>query len=818
MSTLVLGSNTYQVVPNVNGDPLTVSESGTIPSLIGGSGPPGGAPTYGTGSVYYDVTNYISYIYEGGSWQEITISNVVNSVIAGSGISVSGATGNVTIGNTGVLSNIAGTNITVSGATGNVTINTTLNPSFNTVTSTVATGTAPFTVSSTTQVANLNSATSGLATNSSNTLVTTSSSNTNFPIVFSPTAVTGQQSLLMNSGLTYNPSSGVLAMAVADTITIGTLGYVRANTLISAATSINGSNQIIIQNTNSGSSASSNFIVSNDIGTASTFLGDFGMNSSGVTGAGSLHQPSYVYLTSTSSDLTLGTTTSNGIHFVINDGVTDAFSIGTSGQWLIAGSAGLSGQIFTSNGSGAAPSWTSLSSSAVTSFSAGTTGFTPNSATTGAITLAGTLNIANGGTGQTTASTAFNALSPLTTKGDIQTYSTTNTRLGVGTNGQILAADSAQTTGLLWTTLSTVAVTTFSAGTTGFTPNSATSGAVTLAGTLATANGGTGLSTIGTANQILGVNAGATALEYKTVTPTTNQTFVTQGVGSVTIGIADNAILPGTASVTLPTGTTAQRPGSPTDGMLRFNTDLEILEGYANRYSIFQSPVAIQNTLTAPRRRSWVDEFTTGGITLNTTGAIGVLGWSTNSTGGGSSISYVTAVAAHPGIINIQGGAGNSATIRVFFGAADADGVILANQVQQMTWIVRIPTASTDSFLFGMGQTINSATFGTDSVYFIFSPANANWQFVTRAASTSTTVTTTQAVTAATWYQLEMFYDGTTWTPVINGTKNTASSTNVPTSAVNVGCAVINPGAGAAQRSIDLDFFSMISIELAQRY
>jgi hypothetical protein len=36
------------------------------------------------------------------------------------------------------------------------------------------------------------------------------------------------------------------------------------------------------------------------------------------------------------------------------------------------------------------------------SFSAGTTGFTPSTATTGAITLAGTLNVANGGTGVTT--------------------------------------------------------------------------------------------------------------------------------------------------------------------------------------------------------------------------------------------------------------------------------------------------------------------------------------------------------------------------------------------------------------------------------
>lgn len=42
------------------------------------------------------------------------------------------------------------------------------------------------------------------------------------------------------------------------------------------------------------------------------------------------------------------------------------------------------------------------------------------------------------------------AVSPLTTKGDLYTYSTSDARLPVGTNGYTLVADSAETTGLKW--------------------------------------------------------------------------------------------------------------------------------------------------------------------------------------------------------------------------------------------------------------------------------------------------------------------------------------------------------------------------------
>lgn len=59
----------------------------------------------------------------------------------------------------------------------------------------------------------------------------------------------------------------------------------------------------------------------------------------------------------------------------------------------------------------------------------------------------------------TTPSGGGSGASPLTTKGDVYTYSTADDRLGVGSNGQVLTADSTQATGLKWATPAAAPVT-----------------------------------------------------------------------------------------------------------------------------------------------------------------------------------------------------------------------------------------------------------------------------------------------------------------------------------------------------------------------
>ena len=65
--------------------------------------------------------------------------------------------------------------------------------------------------------------------------------------------------------------------------------------------------------------------------------------------------------------------------------------------------------------------------------------------------IGGTLSISKGGTGQTTQTPAFDALSPTTTKGDVVAHDgTDNIRLAVGSNNEVIIADSAEVAGFRW--------------------------------------------------------------------------------------------------------------------------------------------------------------------------------------------------------------------------------------------------------------------------------------------------------------------------------------------------------------------------------
>ena len=61
---------------------------------------------------------------------------------------------------------------------------------------------------------------------------------------------------------------------------------------------------------------------------------------------------------------------------------------------------------------------------------------------------------------------------------------------------------------------------------------------------------------------------------FTSILGTTNQINVSVSAGVATVSLATNPVLPGNGSVTIPTGTTLQRPATPTLGMLRLNISL----------------------------------------------------------------------------------------------------------------------------------------------------------------------------------------------------------------------------------------------------
>jgi hypothetical protein len=82
-----------------------------------------------------------------------------------------------------------------------------------------------------------------------------------------------------------------------------------------------------------------------------------GINSSGYTGTGAINAPNNAYFISGSTDIVVGTISSNDIHLVTNSSATDAVTINSVGAVAFNGQYGTSGAVLTSNGSGTPPTW-----------------------------------------------------------------------------------------------------------------------------------------------------------------------------------------------------------------------------------------------------------------------------------------------------------------------------------------------------------------------------------------------------------------------------------------------------------------------------
>ena len=315
------------------------------------------------------------------NWSQFTTSATYS---AGTGLTLTGTVFSIT--NTGIAANTYGsataTPVLTVNAQGQLTgvTNTTITPAIGNVT---GLGTNMLAFLQTPTSANL--AATVTDETGSGALVFANSPTFITPALGTPasgvvTNLTGTASININGSVgatTPNTGAFTVLSTSSSTNTTPVLSFNASNSAYAAGATISGSYlQFLMQNKSGTAGASTNYVLSNDLGTDSTYYGEFGMNSSvfsASTPADFFSINNAVYFSGHDGDVVVGSgngfkhyfawgTTGQSAHVInasgaiglsTNLGTTPALS-GTTGF-------GTSGQVLTSAGSAAAPTWTTPS-------------------------------------------------------------------------------------------------------------------------------------------------------------------------------------------------------------------------------------------------------------------------------------------------------------------------------------------------------------------------------------------------------------------------------------------------------------------------
>lgn len=173
-----------------------------------------------------------------------------------------------------------------------------------------------------------------------------------------------------------------------------------------------------------------------------------------------------------------------------------------------------------------------------------------------------------------------------------------------------------------------------------------------------------------------------------------------------------------------------------------------------------------------------------------------------------------------PGIIRITTSGATNDTNNLALGSASDDS-FLAADVQRFK--IRLAAVSLTScrMLWGLGSSIGSDTFGSDSLYFIFDTAvDATVRFVSRAGGVQTSQSTGFTMSAQLTSYEFVRVSASIWHAFLttNGGARSyvgAATANIPTATMGLGVRVVT--LTTAARSADIDLISLQTRDLTLR-